>query len=44
MRVHNELALALQERGFSSVSEAISYGHRGADVFETTGEGELEPE
>ncbi len=44
MRVHNELALALQERGFSSVSEAISYGHRGADIFEVVGEGEIEPE
>ena len=44
MRVHNELALALQERGFSSVSEAISYGHRGADIFEADGAGEIEPE
>ena len=44
MRVHNELALALSERGFSSVSEAISHGHRGADVFETAGEGEIELE
>ena len=44
MRVHNELALALAERGFGSVSEAISYGHRGADIFETAGEGEIELE
>jgi len=44
MRVHNELALALQERGFGSVSEAISYGHRGPDIFEAVGEGEIEPE
>ena len=43
-RVQNELALALADRGFESVSQAISYGHRGADVFELEAEGETEPE
>ncbi|MSO26677.1 MAG: dihydroorotate dehydrogenase [Candidatus Nanopelagicales bacterium] len=44
MRVHNELAIALQDRGFESVSQAISYGHRAADIFEPEDEGEAEPE
>lgn len=44
MRVHNELAIALQDRGFESVSQAISYGHRAADIFEPEDEGEAKPE
>lgn len=43
-RVQNELAVALADRGFESVREAISYGHRGADVFGLESEGETEPE
>jgi dihydroorotate dehydrogenase (NAD+) catalytic subunit len=31
MRVQDELALALAERGFSSVHQAIDYAHRGPD-------------
>jgi len=31
MRVHNELEQALITRGFATLSDAISYAHRGPD-------------
>jgi dihydroorotate dehydrogenase (NAD+) catalytic subunit len=31
-RIHGELQVALAERGFSSLAEAVSYAHRSADV------------
>jgi dihydroorotate dehydrogenase (NAD+) catalytic subunit len=32
MRIHEELQRALVERGFTSLSEAVSYAHRAADI------------
>jgi dihydroorotate dehydrogenase (NAD+) catalytic subunit len=35
VRIHRELAVALAARGFSSLSDAVSYAHRGPDPLPT---------
>jgi dihydroorotate dehydrogenase (NAD+) catalytic subunit len=40
MRIHNELEQELIARGFTSLSDAISYAHRGPDPVEETEVGE----
>jgi dihydroorotate dehydrogenase (NAD+) catalytic subunit len=42
MRIHEELQRALVERGFGSMSEAISYAHRAVDAPPIEPEGEDE--
>jgi dihydroorotate dehydrogenase (NAD+) catalytic subunit len=40
MRIHNELEQELIARGFTSLSDAISYAHRGPDPVEEPEVGE----